>query len=206
MQHVIVGVESVWFQPCPNLEREGVMEKRKLAALVGAIWSLVVARLGDDGAEMAATTKVVKRVLRLLNTLHENEDVVRRVGDAQEGWDAYESITQREYQTWLVEVDENWKEMDWWNNITEFSGLQGDGEEKLDASDGDESEISKEEVLRQRKMRIAHDPSLGRMVDPRFEITKEKTAAYNSWKSAMLAKIEELVAQEPVDVMDTNGI
>ncbi|KAG9243892.1 origin recognition complex, subunit 6 [Calycina marina] len=185
VQHVIVGVESVWFQPCPNTERRDVVEKGHLAALVATIWSLVVSRLAEIDAG-AITVKWVKQVLKLLNALKENDEVVKRIGLTDETWEGYETTSQKEHQAWLVEVNENWKEMEWWNNINEGSGLRQESQNDLNHSDS----------------RIANDPGLGRMVDQRFEITEAKTAAYNKWKEAMLIKIQELVAQEPVEEMD----
>ena len=190
--HVYVGVESVWFLPCPDTFRIDRAMEGKLPALVAVIWSFVVERLSEESVKPSDEVERLKELFKLIKGFRENEEMVKKVGDADESWDGWENLTATHYKAWVAEINNFWLDMDWFNNISMGSGVSREVDE--DDEDGvvEEENMSSEKLLRIRKREIANNPGLGRMVDLRFEISDEKTYEYEKWKQAMLKKIAEL--------------
>ncbi len=112
---------------------------------------------------------------------------MERVGEEEEAWRGWEEVDERHVNAWRKEiVGKGWKNLDWWENVVEGAGVEGDveDEEMLEVR----LEEVEEEVLLERGRQKPRT-----MIQEQFCVTKAKRVAYKEWKEAMLAKIKELI-------------
>ena len=201
--HLLAGVESVLCLPCPsdpNGDNEKGMEG-KLPALIAALWFFVVVKMRGkegQGQENLARKKMVRDVLL---SAREDEGVSERVGQEEDAWEGWEEVVEKDVNLWRKEiVMKGWREMDWFENIVEGCGV--DGEAHFETDDGDDDDDSTSGEFEGEVRRAA----MGSMINPKYTMTSAKRKEYEEWKDMMLAKMEELIEDDIMDVdMDTTG-
>jgi origin recognition complex subunit 6 len=206
VQHVIAGVESVLFLPCPgtdDVEGEGeVGEERmegKMPALIVAVLSFAIVRLTGEETDTKEYNQRVKKSLALLRDLREDEAMVAKVGEGEGDWEGWEAITKKDVGGWLKEISsQGWLRMDWWENIVDGSGASGHIEQVDDDDDIDEDRKAMEE----ERARLWRTRSGTMKQDEVDYLSETKRKQYARWKELMLVKIEGLDGGLAVDDMD----
>ncbi|KAE9380553.1 hypothetical protein N431DRAFT_540155 [Stipitochalara longipes BDJ] len=199
--HLLAGVESVLCLPCPsdpNGENDKGVEG-KIPALIAALWFFVVVRMRGkegQGKENLARKKMVRDVLVKAK---EDEGVKARVGDEEEAWEGWEEVIEKDVNSWRKEiVVKDWRKMDWFENIVEGCGVDGEIPSDIDNSEEDDDSISEE--LGSDFRRAAP----GSMIQGKYVVTLTKKKEYEEWRDMMLAKIDEMIEDGILDVeMDT---
>ncbi|KAG0645770.1 hypothetical protein D0Z07_8025 [Hyphodiscus hymeniophilus] len=207
--HVWAGVESVKFLPCPKDAVEGKgrgmkqneMMEGKLPGLVATVFLFVFAALESKNTSAKELFEDKKRLLAVLKGLKDDDGVLKKVWEEEEweGWNM-EGMTLKK---WVAEIDEwieviignQWLEMEWRTNIVDGSGASGKAEGNEDLENDKESDEESEKVS--ERMRRT---GLGTMMQAKFDyLSDEKREAYAIWKKGMLARLDDLAA----DNMDT---
>ena len=212
--HVIAGVESVLFLPCPGPEDgDGDQEmsntgeekvEGKMPALVAAVFSFVKARLSDTTMSKKEYNTQLKQILRALNGLREDGTMLARIGEEEENWEGWVPIDGKDVDHWFKEIGtKGWLRMDWWDNIAQGSGVSGkddqdDGRDRAEESEEYEDE-EEDEMKTAEKMRLCILRA-GTMKQDEFNyLTLERREQYAKWKETMLAKIDDLVEKGILD-------
>ena len=207
--HVIAGVESILFLPCPGTEdlecdqtmQEGqsaeVAVKGKTPALVIAVLSFSIARLTGKETDAKEYNQRVKAAIALLHDIMSNEAMVENIGEGEEGWKGWEQITKRDVDTWLKEIgSKGWLRMDWWENMAGGSGVSGQVEDSHD-EDGDDEEAG---AAAEREREQLWKTRSGTMLQDQFDYLSEaKREQFARWKELMLVKIDSLVEGAELD-------
>jgi origin recognition complex subunit 6 len=205
--HVWAGVESVLFLPRPEdiVEGKDVKQdekiKRNIPALVGAIFFYVVAALENKTTNQKEHFEDKKRIWKILRELKEDEESLKKVGEGEEGWEGWDCVEETNLKGWVSEINEwiaeivegGWLKMEWRTNIVDGSGASGKVDENVDGEvDGNGEE---DEDIERASKRI-RGAGRGTMMEAKFDyLSDEKREAYAIWKEAMLAKINDLVAE-----------
>lgn len=191
--HILAGVESVLCLPCPNGEK-GEREGGRVCALVAAVWFFVVVKMRGKERQGVENLQRKKRVREVLAGARTDEGVCGKVGIGDENWVGWEEdVQERDVNKWRKEiVGKGWREMDWWENIEEGCGVEGEGGEMDVDEEEDEESTGGEGEGEMVVQRGGGKPST--MIQQQFCVTEEKRVEYKLWKEAMLAKIEELIA------------
>jgi origin recognition complex subunit 6 len=200
--HLLAGVESVLYLPCPS-DPNGESEKGvegKIPALLAALWFFVVVKMRGkegQGKENLARKKLVREVLLRSK---EDEGVKEKVGDEGQAWEGWEEVTEKDVNLWRKEiVVKGWREMDWFENIVEGCGVDGDIHSEREGSENEDDDLS---VDFETEVRRA---ATGSMIQERFIMTPAKEKEYEEWRDMMLAKIDEMIEDGIMDVgMDTS--
>ncbi|PBP23236.1 Origin recognition complex subunit 6 (ORC6) [Diplocarpon rosae] len=195
--HILAGVESILCLPCPAGERE---IEGKIPALVAMVWFFVVIRMRGQGGQAFEGVKRTERVREVLRVAKDNESVLERVGEDEGAWAGWEVVEQRDVNAWRKEIaSKGWKDLDWYRNIGEGEGVDGDE----DAGDEEMPGASSDEVVLPEKGRMR----TGTMIQEQFRVTPAKRLEYEEWKSAMLAKISKMLADghEEKDPAEVDG-
>ncbi|OWP02036.1 hypothetical protein B2J93_1508 [Marssonina coronariae] len=182
--HILAGVESILCLPCPEGER-GV--EGKIPALVAMVWFFVVVRMRGPRGQALEGVKRTERVRDVLRGAKDDERVLERVGGDEAAWAGWEAVEPRDVNAWRKEIaNKGWKDLDWYRNIGEGVGVDGDEEaEDEEMPDGDADEVVLPEKGRMRA---------GTMIQEQFRVTRARRLEYEEWKSALLAKISEMSA------------
>jgi origin recognition complex subunit 6 len=205
--HVIAGVESVLFLPCPGAEDadgdqsmreapegeggEGGL-KRKIPALIGAVLAFVIVRLTGQQTDAKEYNQRVRTILGLLRGLREDEAIAAKVGEREDAWDGWEPITKKDVDGWLKEISsKGWLRMDWWENMVDGSGASGQAEEVDEEDDEDiDEDVRTRGMERERLWHTRSGTMKQDQVDYLSETQRER---YAKWKELMLAKIDSMV-------------
>ena len=208
MPHVIAGVESVLFLPCPGTEdsegdqtmQEGQSAeagmKGKVPALIAAVLSFAMARLTGKETDAKEYNQRVRMAIALLHDIRDDEVMIAKIGNGGEAWDGWEHITKKEVDAWLKEIGtRGWLRMDWWENMADGSGVSGDLEEYHDDyEDNDEERVTEREKEQVWKTRS------GTMIQDQYEYLSEaKREQFAMWKQLMLVKIDNLTKGGALD-------
>ncbi|KAH8789391.1 origin recognition complex, subunit 6 [Hyaloscypha sp. PMI_1271] len=199
--HLLAGVESVLCLPCPsdpNGENEKGVEG-KIPALIAALWFFVVVKMRGkegQGKENLARKKMVRDVLVRVK---EDEGVKDRVGDEENTWEGWEEIVEKDVNAWRKEiVVKGWREMDWFENIEDGCGV--DGEIQSETDDGEDDDLSMSEELGSEVRRRA----TASMIQEKYIMTPAKKKEYEEWRDMMLAGIDKMIEDGILDDgMDT---
>ncbi|KAH8789621.1 origin recognition complex, subunit 6 [Hyaloscypha finlandica] len=199
--HLLAGVESVLCLPCPsdpNGENEKGVEG-KIPALIAALWFFVVVKMRGkegQGKENLARKKMVRDVLVRVK---EDEGVKDRVGDEERSWEGWEEIVEKDVNAWRKEiVVKGWREMDWFENIEDGCGV--DGEIQSETDDGEDDDLSMSEELGSEVRRRA----TASMIQEKYIMTPAKKKEYEEWRDMMLAGIDKMIEDGILDDgMDT---
>jgi origin recognition complex subunit 6 len=199
--HLLAGVESVLCLPCPsdpNGENEKGVEG-KIPALIAALWFFVVVKMRGkegQGKENLARKKMVRDVLVRVK---EDEGVKDRVGDEERAWEGWEEIVEKDVNAWRKEiVVKGWREMDWFENIEDGCGV--DGEIQSETDDGEDDDLSMSEELGSEVRRRA----TASMIQEKYIMTPAKKKEYEEWRDMMLAGIDKMIEDGILDDgMDT---
>lgn len=206
--HVIAGVESVLFLPCPGTEdsegdqamQEGQSAeagmKGKVPALIAAVLSFAMARLTGKETDAKEYNQRVRMAIALLHDIRDDEVMIAKIGNGGEAWDGWEHITKKEVDAWLKEIGtRGWLRMDWWENMADGSGVSGDLEEYHDDyEDNDEERVTEREKEQVWKTRS------GTMIQDQYEYLSEaKREQFAMWKQLMLVKIDNLTKGGALD-------
>ena len=199
--HLLAGVESVLCLPCPT-DPTGEGEKGvegKIPALIAALWFFVVVKMRGkegQGKENLARKKMVRDVLIRARA---DEKVRERVGEEKDDWKGWEDVIEKDVNLWRKEiVFKEWRNMDWFENIVEGCGVDGEVFSDTD-EDGDDDDSMSEELGSDFR-RVAP----GSMIQSKFVVTSTKKKEYEEWRDMMLAKIDEMIEDGILDVgMDT---
>ncbi|PMD65360.1 uncharacterized protein K444DRAFT_659604 [Hyaloscypha bicolor E] len=199
--HLLAGVESVLCLPCPsdpNGENEKGVEG-KIPALIAALWFFVVVKMRGkegQGKENLARKKMVRDVLVRAK---EDEGVKDRVGDEERTWEGWEEIVEKDVNAWRKEiVVKGWREMDWFENIEDGCGV--DGEIQSETDDGEDDDVSMSEELGSEFRRRA----TASMIQEKYIMTPAKKKEYEEWRDMMLAGIDKMIEDGILDDgMDT---
>lgn len=199
--HVYAGVESVMFLPCP---RGGEKTMRgKTPALVAAVLFYVMIKMAGKATDTKEYNEQRKRVLSILLGLRENKEVLGTMKDSEESWQGWEVVNKKDVELWMLELSENgWLGMEWYDNLDDGGGVDGDVE-LWDEEDEGDGEI---EISRKRKRDWGQDIGRGSMKQPQFDyLSEEKREAWATWKEAMIKRIDKLIANGILhDKMDTD--
>jgi origin recognition complex subunit 6 len=198
--HLLAGVESVLCLPCPS--DPGGKEKGvegKIPALIAALWFFVVVKMRGkegQGKENLARKKMVRDVLVRAK---EDEGVKDRVGDEERTWEGWEEIVEKDVNAWRKEiVVKGWREMDWFENIEDGCGV--DGEIQSETDDGEDDDVSLSEELGSEVRRRA----TASMIQEKYIMTPAKKKEYEEWRDMMLAGIDKMIEDGILDNgMDT---
>jgi origin recognition complex subunit 6 len=191
--HVWAGVESVLFLPCPKFGDAKDRMEGKLPALVAAVFFNVMTKLTGKEISRQDYARQVKKLLDILHEIRENEVVAAKVGEEDEAWEGWEIDSKKDVDHWLSDLAvRGWIELDWSMNIEVGSGASGTMEgERDESTDGEEDKEATKRAS--KRMRGA---GLGTMMQAKFDyLSDEKREEYAMWKAAMLAKIDDLVAE-----------
>jgi hypothetical protein len=163
----------------------------KIPALVLGVWFHVVTRLTGEAADGKEYRARRNQALDLLETLREDENVLKKVGNEDEDWKDWENVTKKDVDNWLREIGiVGWNQMEWLQNIEEGSGASGTVANGADEEMEDAEDVTEPEPKRMR------GAGLGTMIQPKIDLLSEEyREEYAVWKKAMLAKIEELLAE-----------
>lgn len=184
--HVLAGVSSVLTLPCPSGGQEMV---GKIPALVAAVWFFVMQEsTGKEtsGKEFAARCKAI---LGLFKGFREDDVVVGKVGDEEEGWKGWEVVVPKEVKSWVREITSNgWLELDWYTNINSGDAA-ANLEEDDDENPGNRTVVKKE--------------GLGTTMQDRYDyLSQENRAEFAMWKETMLGTIDDLIKDGIMDTTD----
>lgn len=203
--HVIAGVESVLFLPCPgpeDAEGDQIMHdaqsanaavKGKIPALVVAILAFVIAKLSGKETDAKEYNYRVKTSLAVLRDMRRDEGMIEKIGKEDEAWEGWELVTKNDVNEWLKDIGtKGWLRMDWWENMDGGSGASGQVEENYsDGEDYEEHQIAAAE--REREKEQLWRTRSGTMVQDQFDyLSKAKREQFARWKELMLAKIDNL--------------
>ncbi|CZR51942.1 uncharacterized protein PAC_01819 [Phialocephala subalpina] len=193
--HILAGVETLLSSPCPNPEIEAMVSEEKgnrnVPALIASIWFLVVVRMREKdrrGFETSARQKMARDVIA---GAREDEWVVKRVGEGEEGWKGWEGLVVGDVMGWNREVNgRGWKGLDWWLNVPEGSGVEGemadvDVDQELGREEEDEIVVGGRERKPDTMYQAKYD-----------YLSVDKRAEYREWKEEMLAMMQELRGQD----------
>lgn len=194
--HILAGVETLLTAPCPKPEVEPIVSEElgnsRIPALIASIWFLVVVRMRrkeDRGVETSQRQKMAREVIERAKG---EEWVVKRVADGEEEWRGWEEVEVKDVMGWNREVNgRGWKEGDWWLNVPEAGGVEGEMvdanmEQELDREVGEEDEVLV--AGRERK------PDT--MYQAKYDyLSADKRAEYREWKEEILAMMQELRGQ-----------
>ncbi|KAN0119929.1 Origin recognition complex, subunit 6 [Hyaloscypha variabilis] len=199
--HLLAGVESVLCLPCPsdpNGENEKGMEG-KIPALIAALWFFVVMRMRGKEGQVKENMARKKMVIVVLARAKEDESVRERVGEEEEDWEGWEEVVEKDVNSWRKEiVVKEWKKMDWFENIVEGCGVDGETPSDTDDNDDDDDDMSEEVESDFRRA------APGSMIQGKYIVTSRKKKEYEEWRDMMLAKIDEMIEDGILDVgMDT---
>jgi origin recognition complex subunit 6 len=207
--HVIAGLESVLFLPCPGtkgLEGDQTMQegqsaeagmKGKMPALIAAILSFAIARLTGMETDAKEYNQRVKRAIALLRDVREDEAMVEKIGEGQEEWEGWEVVTKKDVDAWLREIgSKGWLRMDWWENMAQGSGVSGQVEEGYVEDEDNDEQARAAERERERLWKTRS----GTMKQDQFDYLSEaKREQFARWKELMLVKMDNLVEGGAVD-------
>jgi origin recognition complex subunit 6 len=195
--HLLAGAESVLCLPCPS-DPNGDLEKGvegKIPALIAALWFFVVVKMRGkegQGKENLARKKMAREVLMRAK---EDEGVMDRVGDEKGTWKGWEEISEKDVNAWRREIVLNqWREMDWYENIEEGCGVDGEIPSEMD--DGEDGGSSMSEELGDEVRRRA----TASMIQEKYIMTPAKKKAYEEWRDMMLAGIDKMIEESVLDV------
>lgn len=199
MPHLLAGVESVLCLPCPS-DPKGENQKGmkgKIPALIAALWFFVVVKMRGkegQGKENLARKKMVREVLLRSK---EDEGVRERVGDEEGAWEGWEEVVEKDVNSWRKEiVVKEWREMDWFENIVEGCGVDG---ENIFGQDESEEDDDLSDDFEGAVRRVA----TGSMIQERFIMTPAKVKASDEWRDMMLANIERMIEDSMEVGVDT---
>lgn len=207
VQHVIAGVESILFLPCPGVEdgdgdgvmggdAEEVRMEGKIPALIVAIMSFAIVRLTGEETDAKEYNQRVKKSLALLRDLREDEAVAAKVGEDEESWEGWESITKKDVDGWLKEISsQGWLRMDWWENIDDGSGASG----HIEPVDDDDIDADRK-AMEEERARLWRTRSGTMKQDDVDYLSETKRKQYARWKELMLVRIDELEGGLAVDM------
>lgn len=170
----------------------------KLQALVAAVWFLVVVRLRGVEGQGFETMKRKNRVREVLAGARGNEGVVERVESDEEVWLGWEEeVLERDVNSWRKEiVHKGWRELDWFTNVGDGVGVEGD------ADTGEDADADADIVMGENESAVESAGGrarLGTMIQEQYCVTREKREAFIEWKEMMLAYIEEVMADGYMD-------
>ncbi|KAJ5051787.1 uncharacterized protein L3040_001558 [Drepanopeziza brunnea f. sp. 'multigermtubi'] len=177
--HVLAGVESILCLPCPK--GEGAVEG-KVPALVAMVWFFVVLKMRGPEGRAVEGVKRTERVREVLRGAREDGEVRARLGERDEAWTGWEEVKQKDVNAWRGEiVEKGWRELDWWTNIEEGVGV--DGEEEHEHEDEEMLDLGVEVVreIGRTKPRT--------MIQEQFCVNDAKRAEFQAWKEALLVRI-----------------
>ncbi len=200
--HVWAGVESVLFLPCPRDAEGGKVVdqsermKRKIPALVAAVFFYVVAALENKQTNPKKLSEERKRILKILSCFREDDAVIAKVGEGEEGWEGWEAVSMKDLNNWIFDINQKgWLEMEWRTNIVDGmnAGMRENDDGELDGKEEDKEEMERSS---KRVRRIG----LGTMMQAKFDyLSDEKRDQYAAWKEAMLKRINDLAVEHTVD-------
>jgi origin recognition complex subunit 6 len=187
--HVIAGVESILHLPKTSYSEEDqspLQPGDKTPALIAATWFFVLQQfLGTDTTGSEFRQRRTK-IMNIFKKIKEDEAVVAKIsGDVDEFWEGWEDIAPKDVQSWIAVITErDWLDMDWFTNI-------GRAEDNEDI--GITKEVATASILGKRK-------EIGRTMQDEYDyLSPENKAEYQRWKDAVLAQIDDLIADGIVD-------
>jgi origin recognition complex subunit 6 len=171
----------------------------KIPALIAALWFFVVMRMRGKEGQVKENMARKKMVIVVLAKAKEDESVRERVGEEEEDWEGWEEVFEKDVNSWRKEiVVKEWKKMDWFENIVEGCGV--DGETPSDTGDDDDDDDDLSEEVESDFRRAAP----GSMIQGKYVVTSRKKKEYEEWRDMMLTKIDEMIEDGILDVgMDT---
>lgn len=188
--HITAGVETLLTLPCPKPDIEPVVSEEKgngkIPALVASVWFFVVIQMRGRVAKGVETSDRQTMVRDVLNRAREVSFMAERVGEVESGWKGWEEVNARDVLAWSREIgSRGWKEMDWFLNVPEGTGVEGDEPEKEAAEelDGEVESGDEDEIVGERE---------GRKTDTMHQkkydyLSAKNRAEYKVWKEEILA-------------------
>lgn len=189
----MAGVETILTSPPPSTSSEAPL-KGKTPALIAAIWFFVVVRMRGQSGQGREGIQRKKLARESLVNARENPDVLAKVGDEEENWTGWEVVDEKDVNAWRREiVGKGWREMDWFSNIVEGSGVELENGD-ADVAEESEEETEKkegEETLRRRQGKV--------VLDKYDYLSEAKQREYQEWRIALLAKVHEMMEEATLD-------
>lgn len=198
--HVIAGVESILFLPCPALEdmegdqtmQEGQSAEKvtrgKTPALIAAVLSFAIARLTGKETNAKEYNQRVKKAVTILRDIKEDEAMVKKIGEEEESWEGWERITKQDVDEWLQDIGtQGWLRMDWWENMADGSGVSGQVEDGY----GDGEDYVEQTGMTMRERQNVWVTRSGTMVQDEVDyFSEDKLERFARWKERMLVQID----------------
>jgi origin recognition complex subunit 6 len=203
--HITAGVETLLTLPCPKPETEAVVSEEKgngkIPALVASVWFFVVIQMREKVLKGIETSDRQAKVRDVLNKAREEPFMVDRVGDVESAWKGWEEVNARDVLAWNREIgSRGWKEMDWFLNVPEGTGVEGEVPEKEAVEELNEDENEDEDEM--------VDEREGRKPDTMHQkkydyLSARNRAEYKAWKEDILALAREMQkADEDTEMID----
>lgn len=198
----MAGVETILTSPPPSTTSEAPL-KGKTPALIAAIWFFVVVRMRGQSGQGHEGVQRKKLARESLVNARENPDILAKVGEQEENWAGWEVVDEKDVNAWRREiVGKGWREMDWFTNIAEGTGVELENG-NVDAAEESEEETEKkgrEETVRRRQGKV--------VLDKYDYLSEAKQREYQEWRTAVLAKVREVMEEamlEEGDMVDDEG-
>lgn len=168
--------------------------KTKLHALIACLWFFTVIKLRGPAGQSLETSARKKMARESVIAFRSNPEIIAKIGESQEDWEGWgegEGLLEKDVGEWRKEVlAKEWKDMDWYVNITEGEGV-GDGEEKDSETDASDN-LAEEDEGRVGK----------RVLDKYDYLSEVKQTEYEQWRVALLAKVNDLIAEAADEEME----
>jgi origin recognition complex subunit 6 len=194
---LLAGVESVICLPCPSDPNGegGKGVEGKIPALIAALWFFVVVKMRGKEGQGKENIQRKKMARDVLAGAQGDEWVREKVGEEEGAWEGWEQVVDKDVNTWRMEiVEKGWREMDWFRNIVEGCGVDGDGESDDDGSNDEDDDIIEEIENGVRR------PAVGSMIQEKYNyLSLAKRKEYAAWEGMMLAKIRKMIADGGID-------
>lgn len=210
--HVIAGVESILFLPCPGIEdlegdqtmqegqsAEGAM-KGKTPALMAAVLSFAIARLTGKETNAEEYNQRVKKAVTILRDIREDEAMVKKIGEEDENWEGWELVRMKDVDDWLQDIGtKGWLRMDWWENMADGSGVSGQVEDGYgEDEDYDEEKQTGMTLLQRQNLWVTRS---GTMVQDEVDyLSDDKLERFARWKERMLAQIDARLREGSIEL------
>ncbi|RKF82533.1 putative origin recognition complex subunit 6 [Golovinomyces cichoracearum] len=193
--HVIAGVESILCLSRPEkMVNEPINNSNfTLPALIAAVWFFVVGKMRGREEQWRENTKRKREVREFLENAREIKTLQEKTSGDEESWKDWKSITQKDINEWGKEIIAGkWKEMDWWRNIVEGTGVENTPaqDDSAVSSDQDEEMQDGEEHTNFKHMEVAK----------RYDyLTEERRKEYAEWSKNIQSRIKELIASKEAE-------
>ena len=190
--HVLAGVETVMDLAAAG---DGIGEKKvqgKAPALIAAVWFFVVVQMRGVVNQGKENLQRKRLALEVLGKARDDALTARKVGEEDGAWAGFEVVEEKDVLLWRREiVDRGWKQMDWFENIVQGCGV--DGDDVVDESAGSEADEPLSPKTGNQEKTTRRGCTM--LLDKYDYMSSAKQREYEEWRAAMLRKIDDLIKE-----------